>query len=108
MKTHGGRNGWKGRRRRLTRRQRRRLARAVGALAGTFLAAAGGWLYAGGRLVQEPGPASTLRGSQAFAAPSSPRLGTLGPSEPGDPQLRHGVLEVPVVDFAELMPGCHK
>ncbi|HEV8309239.1 MAG TPA: hypothetical protein VGW35_16385 [Methylomirabilota bacterium] len=94
------------RRSRLTRRQRRQLVHAAGALVGTAIAAAGGWLYASARPAEPPPPTVSR---PAMPAAASPGAGlSLGLPAPGDLAVQGGILEVPTVDFTELLPGCHR
>ena len=86
----------------LSRRRRRRLARTAGILVGTAIAAGGGRLFAAGRPPSNPpAPAAAVAGSPAV--PPELRL-TPGAA---DPRVADGRLEVPVVDFSELLPTCH-
>jgi hypothetical protein len=91
------------RRRGLTRRQRRRLVRTAGVLVGTAIAAAGGWLFAAGRPSAPPAPVPVTAAAGPPVVPLELRL-TPGAT---DPRVAGDRLEVPVVDFAELLPSCH-
>jgi len=93
--------------RRLSRRQRRRLVRTAAALAGAAVAAAGSWWLAAARPATVGSPSAAVAASDpAPRAPLLPEL-RLGPGDLADPQVSGGRLEVPVVDFAELLPSCH-
>jgi hypothetical protein len=82
--------------RRPSRATLRRRHRLVGAVVGTAVAAAGGWLLATGGTAATP--LTPLR-----PIPPELRLG-LGP---GDPRVTGGALEVPIVDTVEMLPRCH-
>jgi hypothetical protein len=69
----------------------------VGAVVGTAVAAAGGWLLATGGSAAPPAPAS-LR-----PIPPELRLG----QGPGDVRATGGGLEVGIVDTLEMLPRCH-
>jgi hypothetical protein len=68
----------------------------MGAVVGTALAAAGGWLLAAGGTAATP--ADSLR-----PIPPELRLGR----DLGDARVTGGGLEVPVLDTVEMLPRCH-
>jgi hypothetical protein len=82
-------------------RRRRRLLQVISALVGGVIAATGGWLYAGSRPTAPEAPKS---GGMSASARSP--LG-LGPLDLSDPVVRGGALQVPIVDWTEMLPSCH-
>jgi hypothetical protein len=82
-------------------RRRRRLLQLASALVGGVIAATGGWLYAGSRPTAPEAPKAG-----GMAAPARAPLG-LGPLDVSDPVVRGGALQVPIVDWTEMLPSCH-
>jgi hypothetical protein len=80
-------------------RRRRRLAGAAGVLAGALLAAGSGWVYAA-----SGGPDVAARPAPSRAGHHHPPL---LPPPAADLAIRHGVLDIPVVDWTEVLPSCH-
>jgi hypothetical protein len=75
------------------------------ALVGAAVAAGGAWLFAGERPTAADRPATPM----AAARPGPvPRALQLGPAALADPTVTAGRLELPVVDFTEVLPGCHR
>ncbi|MGH7268001.1 MAG: hypothetical protein ACREMB_24555 [Candidatus Rokuibacteriota bacterium] len=82
-------------------RRRRRMFRVISAVVGGVIAATGGWLYAGSRPTAPE--AAESAGTPAHARTP---LG-LGPLALSDPVVRGGSLQVPIVDWTEMLPTCH-
>jgi hypothetical protein len=96
-------NGKKREARRTARRSRWWVRGAV-LFAGTLAAAAGAWLSRPPGAT--PAAASGATPAGARATPSGPARLLVGP--PGaDPSVEGGRLQVPVVDWTEVLPSCH-
>jgi hypothetical protein len=97
------RNG-KPRKARRTARRSRWWVRGAVLLAGTLAAAAGAWLSR---------PPGATQAAESGAAPAGARATRSGPPrllvDPGggDPSVERGHLQVPVVDWTEVLPSCH-
>jgi hypothetical protein len=81
-------------------RRGRRLAGAAGVLAGALLAAGSGWLYAASRAPAD----ATVLPARGPAGPHPPLL----PPPAADLSVHQGLLDIPVVDWTEVLPSCHK
>jgi hypothetical protein len=75
----------------------------VTALVGAAAAAGGAWLFAGVRPTAADRPAAPVAATRPV--PAGLRF---GPGVLADPTVTAGRLELPVVDFTEVLPGCHR
>lgn len=75
-------------------------------MAGALLAAGGGWLYVA--TARETAPSSARAEPARPAATPHPFRHALTSPAPADPTVSGNAIQVPVVDFTEMLPGCHR
>lgn len=95
----------RGRSFRSARRRRRRITRALTALVSAAAAAGAAWLFPGVRPTAADRPAPAPAAASRAPVPLGLTPGSAGLA---DPTVSGGRLELPVVDFTEVLPGCHR